>query len=82
MLTLLDNDENIFRAIKAGAGGYLLKDVTPGESHNALVETMKGGAIMTPSFVLKTVKLFRNRITFDDMSGNHDFNLSAREIEA
>src|SRR6476661_7712107 len=31
MLTVFDNDENIFNAIKAGADGYLLKDVTPKE---------------------------------------------------
>jgi DNA-binding NarL/FixJ family response regulator len=29
MLTVFDNDENIFNAIKAGADGYLLKEVNP-----------------------------------------------------
>jgi DNA-binding NarL/FixJ family response regulator len=29
MLTVFDNDENIFKSIKAGADGYLLKEVNP-----------------------------------------------------
>ena len=29
MLTVFDNDENIFNAIKAGADGYLLKEINP-----------------------------------------------------
>ena len=34
MLTVFDNDENIFNAIKAGADGYLLKEVDPKSLHN------------------------------------------------
>ena len=29
MLTVFDNDENIFKSIKAGADGYFLKEVNP-----------------------------------------------------
>ncbi|MEZ4929614.1 MAG: response regulator transcription factor, partial [Chitinophagales bacterium] len=34
MLTVFDNDENIFNAIKAGADGYLLKEVNPKDLYN------------------------------------------------
>ncbi len=81
MLTVFDNDENIFRAIKAGADGYLLKEVNPEELHNAIIETLKGGAIMTPSIALKTLKLFRNPEAFQNIPNKEEFNLTSREIE-
>ena len=57
MLTVFDNDENIFNAIKAGADGYLLKDVNPHALFGGIVETLNGGAAMNPSIALKTLKL-------------------------
>ena len=55
MLTVFDNDENIFNAIKAGADGYLLKEVNPKELHQGILETLNGGAAMNPSIALKTL---------------------------
>lgn len=81
MLTVFDNDENIFKSIKAGADGYLLKEVNPEELHNAILETLKGGAIMTPSIALKTLKLFRNPELFEDCLNQEEYNLTSREIE-
>ncbi len=81
MLTVFDNDENIFRAIKAGADGYLLKEVNPEELHNAIIETLKGGAIMTPSIALKTLKLLRNPIDFSCKEGEQDIKLTERETQ-
>lgn len=80
MLTIFDNDENIFKSIKAGADGYLLKDVNPQDLHQGIVETLNGGATMTPSIALKTLKLFRNPIEFDARE-NEDIKLTTREIE-
>jgi DNA-binding NarL/FixJ family response regulator len=81
MLTVFDNDENIFKSIKAGADGYLLKEVNPEELHNAIIETLNGGAIMTPSIALKTLKLFRNPEVFEDIPNKEEYNLTSREIE-
>ncbi len=39
MLTVFDNDENIFDAIKAGADGYLLKEVNPTDLHQMFFKT-------------------------------------------
>jgi DNA-binding NarL/FixJ family response regulator len=80
MLTIFDNDENIFKAIKAGADGYLLKDVNPNDLHQGIVETLNGGATMTPSIALKTLKLFRNPIV-PDKRDTEELKLTAREIE-
>jgi len=81
MLTVFDNDENIFKSIKAGADGYLLKEVNPDELHNSIIETLNGGAIMTPSIALKTLKLFRNPELFEVIPNQEEYNLTAREIE-
>jgi DNA-binding NarL/FixJ family response regulator len=80
MLTVFDNDENIFNAIKAGADGYLLKEVNPKDLHQGILETMNGGAAMNPSIALKTLKLLRNPVDFV-ANDNQDVKLSAREIE-
>ena len=80
MLTVFDNDENIFNAIKAGADGYLLKDVNPHELFNGIVDTLNGGAAMNPSIALKTLKLLRNPVDFKDVSKD-EINLTNREVE-
>lgn len=59
MLTVFDNDENIFNAIRAGADGYLLKEIETDRLHGAILETFDGGAAMSPSIALKTLKLLR-----------------------
>jgi len=81
MLTIFDNDENIFKSIKAGADGYLLKDVNPNDLNQGISETLNGGATMTPSIALKTLKLFRNPIQFDEKTDSEEIKLTAREIE-
>jgi DNA-binding NarL/FixJ family response regulator len=59
MLTVFDNDENIFNSIRAGADGYLLKEVSADKLYKSIVETMEGGAAMSPSIAVKTLKLLR-----------------------
>lgn len=81
MLTAFDNDENIFNAIKAGADGYLLKEVNPTDLHQGIIETLNGGAAMNPSIALKTLKLLRNPIDFDAKTEEQEIKLSTREIE-
>ena len=81
MLTAFDNDENIFNAIKAGADGYLLKEVNPTDLHQGIIETLNGGAAMNPSIALKTLKLLRNPIDFDAKTEEEEIKLSTREIE-
>ncbi len=81
MLTVFDNDENIFNCIKAGADGYLLKETEPQTLYKGILETLNGGAAMTPSIALKTLKLLRNPVDFQNHSPEEEVKLSAREIE-
>ncbi|HLV23848.1 MAG TPA: response regulator transcription factor [Moheibacter sp.] len=81
MLTVFDNDENIFNSIKAGADGYLLKEVDAENLNNGILETLNGGAAMTPSIALKTLKLLRNPVEFNSQNQEEEIKLSQREID-
>ncbi|MEJ2113826.1 MAG: response regulator transcription factor [Flavobacteriaceae bacterium] len=81
MLTVFDNDENIFMSIKAGADGYLLKEINAKDLHDGILETLNGGAAMNPSIALKTLKLLRNPIDIENFQEQEDIKLTSREIE-
>lgn len=81
MLTVFDNDENIFNAIKAGADGYLLKEINAKDLHDGIVDTLNGGAAMNPSIALKTLKLLRNPINLKNEEDIEDIQLTSREID-
>ena len=81
MLTVFDNDENIFKSIKAGADGYFLKEVNPKELKDGILETLPGSAAMTPSIAMKTLKLVREPIVFDDCKPSDEIHLTPCEIE-
>jgi DNA-binding NarL/FixJ family response regulator len=81
MLTVFDNDENIFNVIKAGADGYLLKDIDPDTLYKGIVDTLNGGAAMTPSIALRTLKLLRNPMAIDHIATQEEVFLTNREEE-
>ncbi|GAA3781409.1 response regulator transcription factor [Corallibacter vietnamensis] len=81
MLTVFDNDENIFNAIKAGADGYLLKEINAKDLHDGILETLNGGAAMNPSIAMKTLKLLRNPIEIENKNDQDDIKLTQREVE-
>jgi DNA-binding NarL/FixJ family response regulator len=54
ILTTFDEDENVFAAIRAGAAGYLLKDIAPQELRQAIRVVAAGDALLSPA-VTRTV---------------------------
>jgi DNA-binding NarL/FixJ family response regulator len=69
ILTIFDDDEKIFEAIKAGASGYLLKH----ETHNVLQEAINnvlnyGGAPMSPAIARKTLQILSKSSVGDKKS--------------
>ncbi|TXB64347.1 response regulator transcription factor [Vicingus serpentipes] len=82
MLTVYDDDDNIFNAIQAGADGYLLKETNPEELHKAILDVLEGGAAMTPSVALKTLNILRHpeKMTGDKVQ-QEEIKLSSRETE-
>jgi len=81
MLTVFDDDENIFRSIQAGANGYLLKEISPPNLHKCIKEVLNGGAPMTPSIALKALNLLRNPINLSNLNDVEQVQLTKRESE-
>ncbi len=58
ILTTFDDDEYVFQALRAGALGYLLKDVSGGELAAAIRTVAAGGALIEPSVARKVLAEF------------------------
>jgi DNA-binding NarL/FixJ family response regulator len=56
ILTVFDDDENIFKALCAGANGYFLKDTSPADILAGIRQVYEGGAPMTPIIARKTLQ--------------------------
>ncbi|MDR2462238.1 MAG: response regulator transcription factor [Verrucomicrobiales bacterium] len=61
MLTIYQDDENIFQALKAGASGYLLKSSESKKLHAAIRDVAAGGAPFSNYIARKVVQHFRGR---------------------
>jgi len=59
MLTVNADDDSVFESICNGACGYLLKNTPPAKLLEAIGETHRGGAPMTPEIARKVIKLFQ-----------------------
>ncbi|HEV2448140.1 MAG TPA: response regulator transcription factor [Candidatus Sulfopaludibacter sp.] len=59
VLSVYDDDDRIFRALCAGAGGYLLKKTPPARLLESLREAVDGGAPMSIEVARKVITLFR-----------------------
>jgi DNA-binding NarL/FixJ family response regulator len=59
-LTVFDDDKEIFRALCAGACGYLLKNTPPARLLESVREVVDGGAPMSPQIARRVITLFRD----------------------
>jgi DNA-binding NarL/FixJ family response regulator len=57
-LTTFDDDEDVFAALRAGAAGYLLKDVTSDRLVEALLAAARGESVLQPSVAARVVARF------------------------
>src|SRR4051812_43825763 len=77
ILTVYEDNERIFGALKAGAAGYLLKRADPADILNAIADVKQGGAPMSSQIARRVVQSFRESAS--DPAGVE--NLSKREEE-
>lgn len=77
MLTVYEEAEMIFKALKAGASGYLLKRSRPEQIIAAINEIRSGGAPMTSEIARKVVASFQEPVAANSKMEN----LSRRELE-
>jgi len=73
ILTVYEDSENIYQALKAGASGYLLKRSEPEEIVHALKDVYEGGAPMTAQIARKVVQSFSEQ--------THGMNLAVKLTE-
>jgi DNA-binding NarL/FixJ family response regulator len=60
MLTVSDEEEDLYEAIKAGATGYLLKEISIEEVANAIRSVTTGQSLISPSMASKLLNEFNN----------------------
>ncbi|NUR69505.1 MAG: response regulator transcription factor [Hamadaea sp.] len=58
VLTTYDHDEYVYRALLAGASGYLLKDTTPERLLNAITTVAYGGMLFDPTVVRSLIDAY------------------------
>jgi DNA-binding NarL/FixJ family response regulator len=85
MLTVFDDDDKIFEAIKAGADGYLLKTEKASLIIECIVQLSESGsAPMSPRIARKTLDLLMSASVpkmEKELREQHDYALSDRELE-
>jgi DNA-binding NarL/FixJ family response regulator len=74
MLTVFEDTNRIFEAIKAGAVGYLVKKTSGEKIIESIQEVYNGGGAMSPSIALKVLNSFQE-------PKENPYDLTSREIE-
>jgi DNA-binding NarL/FixJ family response regulator len=77
-LTTFDDDEDLFAALRAGAVGYLLKDVSAARLVEALDAAVRGESVLQPSVAAKLVARVA-RLPADAAPAEHP--LTDREVD-
>jgi DNA-binding NarL/FixJ family response regulator len=82
VLTMFDDDDSVFAAMRAGARGYLLKDADKDEVVRAIVAVERGEAIFSPAIAQRMIQYFSapTRISSKNQPGEFA-ELTERELE-
>jgi DNA-binding NarL/FixJ family response regulator len=78
-LTVSDDDQDLFEAIKVGAQGYLLKDLRPEDLFEMLRAVIRGETPISPAIAGKLLNEIRKRPRHEESETGWD--LTARELE-
>ena len=81
MLTTFDLDEYLYEAMRAGASGFLLKDVPRDQLINAVRTVARGDALLAPALVRRLVEEFIRRPPPGSRVPPQMEELSARELD-
>ena len=82
ILTTFDLDEYVYEAIRAGASGFLLKDVRPQELVDAINVVAKGDALLAPSITRRLLDRFAEQAPGDPAKPPPQLEaLTGRELE-
>ncbi len=80
-LTIYDDDEHLFAAIRAGAAGYLGKSVSFADLLQSLQRVARGEAIISGRIARRVLEEFSRKSSSQDVAPLESTELTAREIE-
>ncbi|MEN8260197.1 MAG: response regulator transcription factor, partial [Pseudomonadota bacterium] len=81
VLTTFDPDEYVYKALRAGASGFVLKDIPPEELVTAVRTVADGGALLAPSITRRLIGQFAERLAVDTRVASRLERLTNRERE-
>jgi len=83
VITMFDDDDSVFAAIRAGARGYLLKDADKDEVVRAIVAVERGEAIFSPAIAQRMMQYFSSSPSVSSKKNQPDefAELTERELE-
>ena len=83
VLTMFDDDDSVFAAMRAGARGYLLKDADKDEVVRAIIAVERGEAIFSPAIAQRMIQYFSAPSVLSNKKGQPDefAELTERELE-
>jgi len=77
ILSVYEDDDNVFKAICAGAIGYMAKPVMPDQLLDAVEYAFDGGTPMSPHIARRVLEMFKKFVPPPEA----DYNLTERELE-
>ena len=81
ILTTFDPDEYVYKALRAGASGFVLKDIPPEELVAAVRTVADGGALLAPSITRRLIGRFAEHLAHDTRVSSRLERLTNRERE-
>jgi DNA-binding NarL/FixJ family response regulator len=81
MLTVSEDEADLFQAIKAGAQGYLLKNMEPSQLRTMLEAVGRGEAAITPATAARILAEFGRLGRVPDRAERSPDHLTEREVE-
>ncbi|XVQ06313.1 response regulator [Spirillospora sp. CA-255316] len=81
ILTTFDPDEYVYKALRAGASGFVLKDIPTDQLAGAVRTVADGGALLAPSITRRLIGRFAERLTVNAAVSSRLDRLTVREQE-
>jgi DNA-binding NarL/FixJ family response regulator len=81
VLTTFDLDEYVFEALRAGAGGFMLKDAPPGQLAEAVRTVAAGETLLAPAVTRRLIERYVRRPSTDTARRERFAELTERELD-
>jgi DNA-binding NarL/FixJ family response regulator len=81
VLTTFDRNEYVYQAMKAGASGFLLKDVRRGQLTDAIRHAVAGETLIAPAITRRLIEEFCRRPSAEQARHRELVDLTPRELE-